>query len=479
MRALVQTYGRGLVAAFVLAVAAWALVLIAFPQLTMLDKSLRAPGRALDSSVAATVIRDARTCQAVLKNYLPSDEAPAAPATEDGGLAIPSAGGMAVPSAGGMAVPSAGGMAVPSLGGTPKRATRPYILQCDRTTTETTFVRDLDAARETLVSAYGLPVLDVDDSLPVAEQIEAAQAVIDAVTPLHARLLEDEAGAFPWTTTNFEVLIAARPIPMSETTKAIEDARLSNQFFDLIGLRFEKDGVTHVRLTLVTLFRTLFFAVLATALSLVVCYPIAFNLALNSGPRKAVWLFLALVIPYAIVELMRVYAWVSLIETRGLINHMLDWIGLIDLEADEAIPFKRSPITVFVVIVYTYILFMVFPMVNVMSTLDRNQLEAGRDLGASTWRLHRRIIIPHAKPGIAVGCITTFMLAAGAFSVPRIISRGLQSEWFSQTIYNKFFESENSNVGAAYSFAFTILCFGIVALFMWLMRARLKDFVRA
>ena len=129
-------------------------------------------------------------------------------------------------------------------------------------------------------------------------------------------------------------------------------------------------------------------------------------------------------------------------------------------------------------IVYTYVLFMVFPIFNVMSTLDKNQIEAAKDLGASTVRTHRRIIIPHSKPGIAVGCIATFMLAAGAFSVPRIISRGLQSEWFSQTIYNKFFESENSNVGAAYSFTYTLVCFVIVGLFMWLMRTRLKDFAR-
>jgi ABC-type spermidine/putrescine transport system permease subunit I len=131
-----------------------------------------------------------------------------------------------------------------------------------------------------------------------------------------------------------------------------------------------------------------------------------------------------------------------------------------------------------VVIVYTYVLFMVFPIYNVMSTLDRNQIEAARDLGASTPRLHWRVIIPHSKPGIAVGCIATFMLAAGAFSVPRIISRGLQSEWFSQTIYNKFFESENSNIGAAYSFSYTLVCFLIVALFMRIMRTRLKDFAR-
>ena len=79
-------------------------------------------------------------------------------------------------------------------------------------------------------------------------------------------------------------------------------------------------------------------------------------------------------------------------------------------------------------------------------------------------------------PGIAVGCISTFMLSAGAFSVPRIVSRGLQSEWFSQTIYNKFFESENSNVGAAYSFGFTLLCLLIVTLFMWATRSAAQRF---
>lgn len=92
--------------------------------------------------------------------------------------------------------------------------------------------------------------------------------------------------------------------------------------------------------------------------------------------------------------------------------------------------------------------------------------------------MHWRIIIPHTKPGIAVGCIATFMLCAGAFSVPRIISRRLQAEWFSPSIYNKFFESEATNVGASYSFAYTLVCFALVGLFMWIMRTRLKDFAR-
>ena len=457
MKALVASYGRGLVTAFVAAVVIWACLLIVFPQLTMLDKALKLPRRALDSSVVATVIRDSLTCVSVLKTYRDSPKTPET-SEPSGGLPSPSMGGMAVPGDSGVILP--------------------YILQCDRASTEARFVRDPDAEPETLVSLHGLPVLKVDPAAPIAEQIAQAEVVAEAVRPLLAQLTEEEAGALPYTLDNFGVILAARAIPMSPETKAREDAEIVNMVYDLVGLRFEKDGVTYVRLTLVTLVCTLFFAMMATLLAVFVCYPVAFNLALASSQRKATLLLLGLIIPYAIVELMRVYAWVSLIETRGLINTLLDWVAVINIDAGEAIQFKRSPITVFVVIVYTYILFMVFPMVNVMSTLDRNQLEAARDLGASSIRIHRRIVIPHAKPGIAVGCITTFMLAAGAFSVPRIISTGLQAEWFSQTIYNKFFESGNSNLGAAYSFAFTIVCFVIVGLFMWVMRARLKDFVR-
>ena len=246
------------------------------------------------------------------------------------------------------------------------------------------------------------------------------------------------------------------------------------KLYRVVGLRFELDGQIYERIGLIILARTLFFAVLATALALLICYPVAYKAALATSPERAIWLMLGLIVPYAIVELMRVYAWTTIVDNRGLINSLLLWAGAIS----EPVQFTRMPGTVFVVIAYTYVLFMVFPILNVMSTLDRNQIEAAKDLGASTWKVHRRVIIPHAKPGIAVGCIATFMLAAGAFSVPRIISRGLQAEWFSQTIYNKFFESENSNIGAAYSFGYTLVCFIIVGLFMWIMRTRLKDFAR-
>ncbi|MEE8271380.1 MAG: ABC transporter permease, partial [Alphaproteobacteria bacterium] len=355
---------------------------------------------------------------------------------------------------------------------------RTFVIQCDRATTDQRLIRDAEQGRVTLTGLYDLPLLAVDAEAPLQTQIEQAEEIRVLAAELKDRLRAVESRANPYVADNFVTLFQSRQIPLTSNRKAIEDARPSKMLLNLLGLRFERNGQVYERISLITLLKTILFAVLATGLALVVCYPIAYNLALGVSAERAVWLFLALIIPYAIVELLRVYAWLSIIDNNGLINRLLDLARVVDLEAGEYIQFKRSSMTVFVVIVYTYILFMVFPVFNVMSTLDRNQIEAARDLGASTWRVHRRVVIPHAKPGIAVGCIATFMLSAGAFSVPRIISRGLQSEWFTQTIYNKFFESENSNVGAAYAFAYTVICFGIVGCFMWAMRARLKDFVR-
>ncbi len=469
MSDLIRGYGRALTLLFFTAAAVWGLLLILLPQFAMLERAVTVPKRQLDSSVAISLQRDSELCANVLTRYL-TPVAPA-PSSSNGGLAVPSVSGSVTPSSGGMGIPSASVMNAPSASGN-----RPYILQCDRATTAKQLVRDSDLPPEFLNEIYDLPLIAVSDTDPLEKQIEDAKAISTLAGTLQADLQAREAKGFQYTLDNFAVMAAARLIPLNPDQREIEDAKIGKQIYGLVGLRFVKDGEVYERLGIITLVRTLAFAVAATALAVLICYPIAYKVALATPPDRAVWLFLGLVIPYAIVELMRVYAWTSIIDNSGLINGMLAWIGAIN--PDDPIQFKRYPGTVFVVIVYTYVLFMVFPIFNVMATLDRNQIEAARDLGASSWRTHLRVIIPHSKPGIAVGCIATFMLAAGAFSVPRIISSGLQAEWFAQTIYNKFFESENSNVGASYSFAYTLVCFLIVGAFMWIMRTRLKDFAR-
>ncbi|MBS7540786.1 ABC transporter permease [Ancylobacter lacus] len=224
--------------------------------------------------------------------------------------------------------------------------------------------------------------------------------------------------------------------------------------------------------------RTILYALMVTLLALVVCYPVAYSVALASGPRKAVILTVALIVPYAINELLRVYAWLMILDYRGVINGVLGWFGLVDLDNRGWIPFLENPSAVFVAMIYTYVLFMVFPMVNTLETLDRNQIEAARDLGASSFRIHRRVIIPHAKPGIAVGCIMTFMLSAGSYSVPQIMTRGQGGDWFSQLVYRQFYESNNWNMGSAYAVSLLVVCTAFILIMMRLFGVGLRDIAK-
>ena len=224
--------------------------------------------------------------------------------------------------------------------------------------------------------------------------------------------------------------------------------------------------------------KSIIYALAVTVLALIVCYPIAFIIAKVATPQRAALMMLGLIIPYAINELLRVYAWLMILDYQGVINNLLAVMGFIDLEAREWVPFLEYPGAVFVALIYAYVLFMVFPIYNTVETLDKNQLEASRDLGASLWQTHRRVVIPHAKPGIAVGCIMTFMLSVGSYSVPQIMTRGKSGDWFSQLIYRQFFDSQSWNTGAAYSFSLVIVCLIFILIMMRVFNVGIRDIAK-
>ncbi|MFN6977149.1 MAG: ABC transporter permease, partial [Gemmobacter sp.] len=119
----------------------------------------------------------------------------------------------------------------------------------------------------------------------------------------------------------------------------------------------------------------------------------------------------------------------------------------------------------------------VFPIFNAIESLDRNQIEAARDMGASWWTIHRRIVIPHAKPGIASGCIVTFMLVAGSFIVPVLLG-GRSSFWFTQAIESQF-SVLNWNGGSAYALILELICLIFVVVMMRVFRVSLRDITRS
>ncbi|MEM7023472.1 MAG: ABC transporter permease [Pseudomonadota bacterium] len=227
-----------------------------------------------------------------------------------------------------------------------------------------------------------------------------------------------------------------------------------------------------------TLHRTIFLktiwaSFLVTVVALVVCYPIAFYLAKVAPSDHAALLMLGLIVPYWINEILRTFAWLMILSYQGIFNTALTGIGLLS----EPIDFLNGNWGVIIGMTYAYILFMVFPIYNTIDTLDRNQLEAARDLGAPWWRIHARIVIPHAKPGIAVGCIMTFMLAAGSYAVPQILG-GRSSLWFTQIIYNWFFEGNDWNIGSAYAFLLLVICILFILVMMRAFKVGLQDIAR-
>ncbi|WOD08785.1 ABC transporter permease [Marinomonas sp. GJ51-6] len=220
-------------------------------------------------------------------------------------------------------------------------------------------------------------------------------------------------------------------------------------------------------------FKTLWSSVLVTALTLLVSYPIAFYLAKVATPQKAALCLLLLIIPFWINEILRTFSWYIILAYKVPLNALLLGLGFIN----RPIRFLSGDGGVLIGMVYAYILFMIFPIYNAIESLDTNQIKVARNLGAGWIRTHWRVVIPHSKPGIATGCIMTFMLAAGSYAVPALLgSPG--SRWFTQIIYNWFFEGGNWNQGAAYAFLLLVMCIGFIALVMRVFKVGLGDIAK-
>jgi spermidine/putrescine transport system permease protein len=155
---------------------------------------------------------------------------------------------------------------------------------------------------------------------------------------------------------------------------------------------------------------TIVYSAATTLLSLLLCYPLAYYLAKVISPSRLASFMLILIVPMWVSELLRSFAWFILLAFKGPLTVVLMNAGIIS----EPIHWTwglGGYSGVVVTLIYVYILFMLFPIYNAMTSLDNNQIEAAEDLGAKSWQTHLRVIVPHCKPGIASGCVTVFMLA--------------------------------------------------------------------
>ena len=220
-------------------------------------------------------------------------------------------------------------------------------------------------------------------------------------------------------------------------------------------------------------YRTILAAILVTLIDVALCYPVAYYLAHEAKGGWSRLMVMSLIVPFWVNELLRAFAFKIMFGSNGIVNNTLIFIGVLDQPHD----FIRDGVALYSGLCYAYILLMIFPIYNAVESLDRNQIEAARDLGSPWWRIHWRIIIPHTKPGITSGCTMVFMLTAGALAAPQILG-GPSSLWFTQIIYQSFNQAGNWARGSAYAIILLATCIIFVLLVMRVFKVKLGEIAR-
>jgi len=222
-----------------------------------------------------------------------------------------------------------------------------------------------------------------------------------------------------------------------------------------------------------TFVRTAVMSVLATACTLLLAFPIAWTIAKLARGRARSLLFVLCLIPFWVSETVRTLGWMILLRESGVLPALLVSMGLSGAPPE----LLYHDATILVGLVYTSLLFMVVPLIGALDTLDDSLIEAAYDLGGNGFDILRRIIIPHAAPGITAGCIVVFMLTLGNYLTPTLLG-GKNSLWFTEQIYTQFITRFNWEQGAAFGFLLLVLSTAIVWLGLKLAGQKFGDVMR-
>jgi putrescine transport system permease protein len=184
-------------------------------------------------------------------------------------------------------------------------------------------------------------------------------------------------------------------------------------------------------------------AAVATALCLLLGYPIAYAIVRARGRRRHVLLFLVM-LPFWTSFLIRVYAWIAILAPNGLLNELLTALGLIS----EPLPLLNNQFSVELGLVYSYLPFMILPLYGNLSSLDESLLEAAADLGARPVRVFLEVILPLTVPGIAAGSLLVLIPATGEFVIPDLLG-GPDTLMIGKVLWDEFFNNRDWPVASA------------------------------
>ncbi len=204
---------------------------------------------------------------------------------------------------------------------------------------------------------------------------------------------------------------------------------------------------------------TLFTAILATVLTILMGYPLAYYIAKLPKKWQQPALILAM-IPFWINFLIRSYAWVIILRSQGVLNTLLLKIGIIE----QPLQLLYNDTAVMLGMVYALLPFMVLPIYVSIEQLDHRLIEAASDLGATPFTAFRKITLPLTIPGIAAGTILVFISSLGMFVVPDVMG-GAKSALIGNLIQNQFLSARDWPFGSALSIVLAVLSLVLIMLY--------------
>lgn len=196
--------------------------------------------------------------------------------------------------------------------------------------------------------------------------------------------------------------------------------------------------------------RSLQIAAVSTLILLIIGYPLAYSM--TRAPRGVQPILVMLVVlPFLTAYLIRIYAWMNLLQPEGLVNAVLMALGAIA----EPLTWLPSDQAIYLGIVYSYLPFMVLPLYASLERIDETLREAAADLGCPRWKAFWIVTVPLSARGVVAGGLLCFIPILGEFVVPDLLG-GSESPMIGQTLWIEFFANRDWPVASAV--AVTMLC---------------------
>jgi putrescine transport system permease protein len=188
---------------------------------------------------------------------------------------------------------------------------------------------------------------------------------------------------------------------------------------------------------LISYVRSISIAAVSTALLLLIGFPLAYGMARAPRSWQAV-LFMLVVLPFWTSFLIRIYAWINILQREGLLNQLLLGLGIVD----EPPAWLATDTAIYIGIVYSYLPFMVLPIYATIEKLPESLLEAAADLGCPRWKAFWLVTVPLALPGVVAGCLLCFIPIVGEFVIPDLLG-GSDAMMIGQTLWIEFFSNRD------------------------------------